>query len=197
MIKRILLDMDDVLNQFSMPVLSDLSGERLSYDDYPVNLGYDIVGAYRHFTGDDKTSTSEVWGMMPSWVWYDAPVSPQFGTLINKSRDAVGPSNVFICTSPTINPECAKGKMFWIQKKLPRFLHRNFFITPNKSELARPDTLLIDDSEKNTDDFILAGGHAWLMPRPWNRCYGFDASKTIKFLFWNQFNDRKAETVFS
>lgn len=197
MIKRILLDMDDVLNQFSMPILTELVGKKLDYDDYPEHLGYDIVGAYRYFTGDNQTSTEGVWWMMPTWVWYEAPISPQFATLINKSRDAVGSKNVFVCTAPTLNPECAKGKMNWIQNYLPRFLHRNFFITPNKAELADAQTLLIDDSEKNTDAFIQAGGHAWLMPRPWNRCHGFDPTQTIKYLFRNQFNAIKTQTDFS
>ena len=46
-----------------------------------------------------------------------------------------------------------------------------YAITPRKWLFVRPDALLVDDSEANTDLFERAGndGRVVLVPRPWNK----------------------------
>ena len=50
-------------------------------------------------------------------------------------------------------------------------MHRQYAITPRKWLFARPDALLVDDSEANTDLFEQPGndGHVVLVLCPWNR----------------------------
>ena len=40
--------------------------------------------------------------------------------------------------------------------------------TIRKHFCARPDALLIDDSDHNVEAFLAHGGQAILVPRPWN-----------------------------
>jgi hypothetical protein len=42
---------------------------------------------------------------------------------------------------------------------------------------AKPDNILIDDSDKNCNSFIKAGGKAILVPQPWNNQYSFKGPK--------------------
>jgi len=77
---------------------------------------------------------------------------------------------VVICTTPSLNPVSASGKMKWQQNFLGRRNFRDFVITPHKHLLAKgPNTILIDDREKNIDAFSEAGGVGILFPRPWNK----------------------------
>lgn len=62
------------------------------------------------------------------------------------------------------------GRYLWIKKYLPGFYrNRKYLIGPDKSACANPDSLLIDDSDKNCEDFRKAGGNAILVPRMWNQ----------------------------
>tara|TARA_B100000700_G_C14367978_1_gene544625 strand:+ start:90 stop:317 length:228 start_codon:yes stop_codon:yes gene_type:complete len=42
----------------------------------------------------------------------------------------------------------------------------------HKHLLAKPDVVLIDDSDEKCRKFIEAGGHAILLPQPWNANHG-------------------------
>ncbi|KKN19932.1 hypothetical protein LCGC14_0940610, partial [marine sediment metagenome] len=66
-------------------------------------------------------------------------------------------------TSPSDNPDCAAGKVKWIKK---HFDTKNFIITPRKHFCARPNSILIDDTQKKVDQFIKHGGKAFLWPNP-------------------------------
>lgn len=77
------------------------------------------------------------------------------------------PSQWAICTSPSRDPACPRGKMEWLYRHIrPAF--REVALTPRKHLLARPDVLLIDDTERMCDRFEAAGGHAVLFPQYWN-----------------------------
>ena len=81
---------------------------------------------------------------------------------------------IYILTSTMPNPESFTGKMMWMHKHLPAYSNYTIpipFGVP-KSLFAGPDTLLIDDRDKNIDEFREAGGQGILVPRPWNRDYG-------------------------
>jgi hypothetical protein len=65
------------------------------------------------------------------------------------------------------DPSCAAGKFLWMKMHLPDYYNK-LFICCEKKLLASYNTLLIDDSDKNCNDFIVQGGQAILVPRPWN-----------------------------
>ncbi len=64
--------------------------------------------------------------------------------------------------------QCYVGKMKWLQRKAPALASHFIMTTAPKSFAASPWSVLIDDSDKNCQEFIEAGGNAIVVPRPWN-----------------------------
>jgi 5'(3')-deoxyribonucleotidase len=91
-------------------------------------------------------------------------------------------SEVPICilTGPTKDPECLAGKYEWITTVLPPYLHRQYLIGPRKQFCAHPEALLIDDSDDNVKAFRGAGGHAILVPRPWNSLHALNTTEYLQ-----------------
>ena len=175
-VTKIYLDLDDVLNSFSLFVLGRM-GCPVGPFDYHLfpDVGYDIHGALRRLNPDVKMTVDEFWRNVRFNDWAMAPVSNEASAIIEKSVEKVGRNNVFILTKPTRCPESCSGKLEWIQTHMPRWLQRQFVITPKKGCCARPDSLLIDDNYENLEEFWEAGGRGLLMPRPWNYMRGADS----------------------
>lgn len=74
---------------------------------------------------------------------------------------------VYFCTSPARDPNCVKGKLMWLQERLGEDFEKYIFIK-DKFLLARPDNFLVDDFEKQCEDFSKSGGNVILFPQPWN-----------------------------
>ena len=72
-----------------------------------------------------------------------------------------------------LNPGSWPGKVEWVHRYFRTFEKRLIITQAPKSLLAKPDTLLIDDRDKNIEEFIAAGGQAILVPRPWNELHGW------------------------
>lgn len=171
MITEIYLDLDDVLNRLSMYILHSvgLDINYNSYDEYPTEFGYNILEAAKYLaSGEWQPELGTFWDMIPQKVWRECPKSELFDYLIPTCVSLVGEDNVFIASSPTKDPDCLAGKLEWIHNNLPTFLHRQYFITPRKIQLAHPRALLIDDSDSNVAGFRDRGGSAITVPRPWN-----------------------------
>ena len=169
MIKTVLLDLDDVLNSFTMHSLKLMGCPvgPFDYHLYPRECRYNMVKAYNKL-GPMRMGQDEFWRRLPPEVWWTAPISGEKENLLNWAVAKVGYKNVHIVTKPTRCPYSASGKVRWIQNNLEPSLQRNFAITPQKHLLAKPDVILIDDSEANVSKFRMQGGQAILMPRPWN-----------------------------
>jgi 5'(3')-deoxyribonucleotidase len=75
--------------------------------------------------------------------------------------------NICLLTSPSAKPESSYGKTKWIRQELPRY-KRKFLIGCSKEFCARPNAHLVDDRTENVASFTKAGGHGFLLPRPWN-----------------------------
>jgi 5'(3')-deoxyribonucleotidase len=102
----------------------------------------------------------------------------------------VGQRNVYIATAPIDAPSCASGKMIWIQRNLPQWIHRQFLITPCKFVASHPGALLIDDFEDNIRFFQGRGGSTITVPRPWNRLRGREPSGHIAMELFRTFGYR-------
>lgn len=97
--------------------------------------------------------------------WANLKPYPWFEELVD-SVSAADP-NFYLCTKPSSKADCLAGKLDWIHRYFgDRF--RRYFFAPNKSPLAAPGRVLIDDSDENCKGFREAGGIAWLVPQPWN-----------------------------
>ncbi len=79
---------------------------------------------------------------------------------------------IYILTNPVVGGAgTATGKMLWVEKHLPGFIKRTIITQASKSLLAKSNTLLVDDNDSYTKEFIAAGGDAILVPRPWNKLH--------------------------
>ena len=175
MIDNILLDIDGVCNRFHYHVFNHLG---LPYSDdaaYPVECGWDMVAAANKLAGCDRFTTAAFWRSITREMWATAPVSAEFDYLVKWAEGRVGREHVFFLTSPTLDADSVAGKLEWIQRCTPKWMHRQYMIGPAKHLCARPNALLIDDSDKNVKAFREHDGEIVLIPRPWNSMHGKDA----------------------
>lgn len=169
LLKRICLDVDGVLNRLHCSLMALAGFPNFTDDQYPKGIGFEIVEAINVLAGFQKYTNSSFWNSVPRSLWATCPKSFECDLILDQAERLVGRDNIILLTSPTRDPDCVAGKMEWIYSHMPKWLHRKFLIGPQKQFCARPDTLLIDDADKNVEAFRESGGLALLVPRPWNK----------------------------
>lgn len=170
MIKKILLDMDDVLCSCSDDIMRHMGLSEWIREDY-TREDRDIVEMYYEKT-DISYSTPVFWEHFKREFWANIRHTPWCFDLINLCCEFVPQDQIAICTSPTKCGDSLAGKLDWISDNMPPWLHRQYIMTPRKEFCATDGAVLIDDAEVNTDAFIEAGGDIILVPQPWNRNRG-------------------------
>lgn len=166
MIKTIFVDLDDVLNVFTMHALKWVGCD--GTQGYNPEWGWDIVRAANALHPTRAFTPNQFWRALGRDCWSSAPKSEICDGLLNACADYVGRENVCILSSVTIDPECVAGKHEWVLSHLPRWMHRQFLFGTKKDVCAHPEALLIDDCDSNIVKFRAAGGHTITVPRPWN-----------------------------
>lgn len=152
---KILIDMDGVLVDFVGGV-ENVLGKPKTNAYYDIHKWYSMSANKFWKTID----THEFWANLE---WY-AHAKVFYHKILNLNDN----KDVYICTSPTLNPECASGKISWMKREFGNNF-RNYIITPHKHLLANKTTVLIDDNDSNIEKFHVAGGRTILFPRPWNK----------------------------
>lgn len=190
MIQRIFLDLDDTCNTLAMHVLSCVGCpvDPRDYSQYPPNFGYNVHEAANYLLGCRKfANAGQFWQTITRTNWLECPTAAIFPWVLLRAARLVGRENVCLATSPTKCPESLSGKLEWIHRKMPSWMHRQYAITPRKYLFARPDSLLIDDVEENINRFQVEGGHGLLVPAPWNKLHGVDSFEAIEEQMENLF----------
>jgi len=164
MIKTVFLDMDGVLANFRKGVhdafnkpydYTTLSPKWKFWDDWP-DVTFEMVNAV--------CNTSFWWNL--EWMHDGCDI-------LRAIEYKFAPAQIYLLTTPMPNLKSADGKMMWVRDQIPAYLNRTIITQAPKHLLARPDTLLIDDKDKNIDGFVKAGEHGILIPRPWNELHGW------------------------
>jgi 5'(3')-deoxyribonucleotidase len=174
MIEQVFVDMDGVLNKFSTYALQYVGAidRPMKYHNYPANCcTWDIVQSanYLRPEGTPKYTNSSFWDALDRTFWATIPIESYALEMLDFLQRKVGAKYVCIASTPTLSAECLAGKMDWIYRFLPRWIHRQYMFGRDKHLLAHADTLLIDDNQDNCDKFNRWGGDKILVPRPWNR----------------------------
>lgn len=195
MIKRIFLDLDDVLNKFTMQALAHVGCcvNTHFFGDFNPEWGFDIIKAANELhpcKGSPFTSAS-FWSMFSRDDWANFPKSAEFDFLLDNCERLVGRDNICILTTPILDPDCAAGKIEWIYKNCPKWLHQQYLIGPCKHMCAQPDVLLIDDSDANVDAFEAHGGQVLLVPRPWNSLHGWPPIDDLEDAFMSLHEEKQ------
>lgn len=168
-LNTIFLDIDDVCNRFTL-FAAAMMGAPIDYHDESVwnpAWGRNLVHGTNKLADTEYTLNS-FWGKLPEKAWSETPISEEFGMLLRTCSSIVGRTNVCFLSTPTLCPLSCSGKLKWIQKYAPKWMHRQYLLGPPKHLCAKSDTLLIDDTTENATRFKLVGGQALLLPRPWN-----------------------------
>lgn len=169
---KLFLDLDGVVVNLQLPLM-ELWGAKIdSEDEYPAGFHWDIQGAInfvRQCRGLDVLphTAAQFWNTMSREWWSRLLPYPEAIDFVRWLES--GPFDICLATA-TVNSESAAAKVDWIHQWLPEYDQKSFIGYP-KHLLAGPDSILIDDRDKNCDEFIRAGGRAILVPRAWNKGY--------------------------
>jgi hypothetical protein len=157
-IKRIRLDLDDVLNTLMHDIIAWDGVELGPYEDWtPWEFGYDIIGATAGLKGEERMGVPEYWSRLPRELWANCSPSKEFDDIIDFCVSQVGMENV-----------------------LPKELQRQYSITPRKWEYGYDtESVLIDDLPENCHQYEERGGQAIIVPRPWNGYAGMSVMKAL------------------
>ena len=170
MIKTVYLDMDGVLIDFLGGLHKSL-GVPYDINNYPYEKGkWNMLTDIKGF--DDVPATFEQCNdACTESFWANLNWIHDGHDILRMVVQKFDTKNVNLLTTCMPNPGTPSGKIQWIEKNLPVF-KRQFIILGSgvgKGLFVNPDALLIDDRDKNIDEFIAAGGRGLLVPRPWNR----------------------------
>lgn len=183
-VREVYIDIDDTLNTLTLDTMRKFGADISSYYDYP-DVGYNIIRATDVCGGKVPKLESGEYDEPAFWdavtlnsVWLNTSLSLDAMSIIYRCVASVGKENVCVATRPTKCGQCHAQKVEWIERFLPPWIHRQYFLTPRKYKLGQPGALLIDDCEENCEMFRKRHGEAILYPRPWNTAWG-DFSKDI------------------
>jgi 5'(3')-deoxyribonucleotidase len=156
----ILLDMDGVCVQFmSAAIYAQGLNPPVVLEGWP-KARWDIADVCNIepsvFWGRIEAASPDFWINLKPYLYFDDMYA---------QLKAWG--NVVFVTSPGWSAKAAQGKIAWLQKRFGVDF-RNYIITNQKHLLAQPRSILIDDFDKNCEEFVKAGGYAVLFARPWN-----------------------------
>lgn len=128
---------------------------------------------YSFWNAWPDTSFKDVNAVCSQEFWRNLKWTHDGRDILRAIMDTLGLEKVYLLSLPMPNLESASGKMMWLNDNFPVYLNRVILTSREvpKSFMARPDALLIDDKDKNIEDFISVGGQGILVPRPWNHAY--------------------------
>ncbi len=173
-IRRILLDMDDVLVGFEEGacIAHGVSVEKLREERKPGE--WSLIPLFARLRGEIM-SEEEFWRpilLKGEAFWFNLEESPWCKELLYIVRSTTddwhivsGPSSKWCHTSYA-------GKIRWLKQRLGRDFDK-FIPTDYKQTLAKEGVLLIDDGEHNINAFREEGGDALIFPSQGNSMHEF------------------------
>lgn len=157
---RVLIDMDGVLFDFVSAACAahGVSESKINWAACGFDMYEGLGLSVQEFWAEIDAKGESFWSDMELYPWAKA--------LLKSIRQICG-DNFYFCSTPSWAAQSSSGKILALQKNFP--LHsRRFVLTPHKHLLANSETVLIDDSDTNVQNFTAAGGEAILFPQPWN-----------------------------
>lgn len=179
--RRLFLDMDGVITDFMGAAMKHYN---IPQDTVFTKGVWDTTPKMAEIKG---ITVNQFWRGLTVDFWAKMPRTQFAGLMLQITKEYFG-TNVCLLTSPA-DEISAHGKMLWIKEYLPEFYRDGrFCLNRNKRFLASKDALLIDDRDKNIDEFRGAGGKAILYPTPFNSqypigCYPEEAWKDFSLEF--------------
>lgn len=152
----IYLDLDGVCCDFNKAALAIFGREDLIlHKDYSISKLMGLTD--KEFWEEITKKKENFWRDLEEYPWFDE---------MYKELKKIG--DVYFCSAPTLDPNCVKGKLMWLQDRLG-FNFKNYIFIGDKFLLARKDNFLIDDFEDQCKKFGDHGGKIVLFPQEWNK----------------------------
>lgn len=169
---KCLLDMDGVITDFHISTQKwfDIPDSELDKLEKPWSWSW-VYGASGH------TETS-FWEKITIDFWETLDWTPEGREILELCERKFG-KQIQLCTYPMPFDVGAVGKQRWIEKHLPQYKDRVIYVK-DKSFLAHPGMVLIDDSQSNCEAFLKAGGNVIIVPRPWNNFHGHNVLEHLE-----------------
>lgn len=170
-IKKILLDMDNVLVDFESGLEKLLGCKRQVLAEYDIQKSH-------------KLCDNKFWNKIDLDFWCNLKPTACFNELVALDDTyvtyVVSSPGYYRPTASTWYMNAVEGKLHWLCEYMPWIVQDNrYFLTQNKAAFASPDTVLIDDAIGNCSKFITSGGHAILYPGPMNILHMVDPMKHV------------------
>jgi len=156
-------DMDGVLANFNRAALVAHGAEDLWEKD--------------ERRGPECWDTPKLLGITPSEFW-EPLKDANFWSSLDRYKDGMSmfmyaymnyDEYIYILTAPYPCAGCYAGKFMWFDKWLRGSLkYGQLVMTSDKYMFATDDSILVDDNSTNCRLWKEAGGHAFLVGRPWN-----------------------------
>lgn len=152
MIEHICCDVDDVVADFGGAMCKHFGIEQSTVTSWSCHEACGVT---------EKEWRSWL-NSRPIYFWEQLKVMPGAHAFIDFCQ-SIAP--VTFTTAANFSPSCLYGRKVWMQEHFPNV---KFAVIEEKSLLAQPGRVLIDDADKNVKAFREAGGEAITFPRPWN-----------------------------
>jgi hypothetical protein len=165
------LDLDGVLVDFVAGVLKHYGLPA----DRPVTA-WNFDAELAHELG---LSREDFWQSFGEAFWSELGWTVDGLELLHVIEDCFGHDNVYLLSSPCHTYGCLEGKKRWVNQNLPDYRYR-LFLGSAKHAFASSTKVLVDDSDDNVAKFRAVGGHAVLVPRPWNQRHGHDVVEYVQ-----------------
>jgi 5'(3')-deoxyribonucleotidase len=170
-------------------VLLDLDGVLVDFIRGAIEVHGLHTSAEEMYAGKPNVDIVEILNMPPAYFW--KPMNEEFWSKLEWLPDGLeivkylenryGQEHITLWTSPSLNHGCHDGKLRWVERHLPRYYKHNIVFGHKKWLGARPDTILIDDMDKNVKAFLSRKGKVAQPPRVWNSLHA-DRHKVIQKL---------------
>jgi 5'(3')-deoxyribonucleotidase len=160
--QQVLLDMDGVLVDFisgAIEVINKEFNRTVTLEQYVKEFGQWGIPDYYGIT------TSQFWKAIHSTpnFWINLKPIPWYKDLYDFLKEM---GEVTILTAPSEDPVCVKEKLEWLRQYLG--IKNDAVFIGSRKYLMAGNGLLIDDYQKNVENFKKEGGDAVLIPSTWN-----------------------------
>ena len=168
--RTLLLDLDGVIIPSPQAILAYFSVPVACESEYPDGFLWDIQGATNLLRARKNlppiVGPKDYWGSLTRNFWASLGKYPLADELINWLYSEM--YDVRFCTA-CVDEGSIAGRYAWVAEHYPMCLN-TMIITTDKAKLAEiPGAILVDDRDKNVEEFRENGGKAVLVERPWNK----------------------------
>lgn len=170
----VFLDMDGVLCQWHEAAIQLMGRKAIDKSSLTAPVAYNV---HEHLGVERQEIDLRINAEGCSW-WADLEPTPWFNTLM-QGMHFMHVEPVILSSSGRF-PWAPSGKLQWLRKRFGTHF-ADYIFTKHKHLCARPDHILIDDSEQMVKRFRDNSGHAILFPQIWNS--GWNTQNPMQWLF--------------